>query len=471
MADQIIDPIDVLDKAVSSNDSNARLAASDLINKKIENDKEGHVNTNTQWAPLIFSLLGRDYKGALTAWNGGLTRSVDAYGPDNTRYIQEYNARGRTGRVFDGNGNELKPDQIKKIDELGGLISKEDVTASATGGFLSERTGVQAAADAVRAPALAAYQKAQAIGLSSAGIANLYNEQANIAKRAKWMDAVAQLDPEKRADLFRYVSQQNQASQGTTTATGKTTSSTAGTTTGKTVGQGAEVGGGLGAKGAVPPEKAGGAGGAGKMGIAPNINANVSGSEGASTGTQASATSTGRTEGGTSANSAVQQQLNFQSQVNALLQNAIKDPQEFSDLQRFVSLQDQIRLAQEKRGVESLAPGASPVPDLDPGLSGRQNAAIASYQGIKNEALLSAWNHFLASKVHSSRGKAVDLSEASSEFMSTNVARGITNRYDQFMNSVRTGQKYEPQKGDIMADNSNKPKIWTGEKWELLNGK
>ena len=470
MADQIIDPIDVLDKAVSSNSPDARLQATNLINKKIENDKEGHVNTNTQWAPLIFSLLGRDYKGALTAWNGGLTRSVDAYGPDNTRYIQEYNARGRTGRVFDANGNELKPDQIKKIDEIGGLISKEDITASATGAFQSERSGVQTAAEAARAPALAAYKKAQEIGLSSAGIANLYSEQAKIAQRSKWMDAVAKLPAEQRVKLFQFVSQQNQASQGTSTETGKTTSQTAGTTTGKTQGLGAEFGAGLGTKGAIPPE-GGGAGAGGKVGVAPNISGGVSGSEGASAGTQASATATGRTSAGATAGTTVQQQQTFQSAVNSILQNAITTPQEFSDLQRFVSLQDQIRSAQEKRGVENLAPGAAAVPDLDPALSGRQNAAVASYQGMKNEAMLSAWNHFLASKVHSSRGKPVDLSEASNEFMSTSVARGIANRYDQAMNTIRTGQEYKPQKGDIMADNSNKPKIWTGDKWEYLNGK
>lgn len=468
MADQIIDPINVLDTAMSTDSPDARLAASDLINKKIENDKEGHVNTNTQWAPLIFSLLGRDYKGALTAWNGGLTRSVDAYGPDNTRYIQEYNARGRTGRVFDANGNELKPDQVKKIDELGGLISKEDITASATGEFQSSRQGVLSAAEAARAPALAAYKKAQEVGLSSAGIANLYNEQAKIAQKAGWMDAVAKLPAEQRAKLFQYVSQQNQASQGTTTEAGKTTSQTAGTSTGKTQNQGADVSGGLGAKGVVPPE---GSGTGGKTGVAPNISGGVSGSEGSSSGTQASATGTGRTSAGTSANTSLQQQQTFQSAVNSILQNAIKTPQEFSDLQRFVSLQDQIRSAQEKRGVENLAPGASAVPDLDPALSGRQNTAVASYQGMKNEALLSAWNHFLAGKVHSARGKPVDLSEASNEFMSTSVARGINNRYDQAMNTIRTGQEYKPQKGDIMADNKNKPKIWTGENWEYLNGK
>lgn len=470
MADQIVDPIDVLDKAVSSPNPETRAQAADLINKKIENDKEGHINTNTQWAPLIFSLLGRDYKGALNAWNGGLTRSVDAYGPDNTRYIQEYNSRGRTGRVFDANGNELKPGMIKLIDEAGGLISKEDITAASTGGFLSERTGVQTAAEAARAPALEAYKKAQAISLSSAGIANLYNEQSKIAQRATWMDAVGKLSPENRAKLFQIVSQQNQESKGTSTETGKTTSTTAAEQKGKSQTQGANLGADVGIKGAVPPEGTGG-GGAGKTGIAPGLNAGVSGGETSFANVQGSSTAGARSQAGATAGTATQQQLNFQSQVNAILQNAIKDQQGFSDLQRYISLQDQIRSAQEKRGVENLAPGAAPVADIDPALSGRQNAAVASYQGMKNEALLSAWNHFLAGKVHSSRGKPVDLAEASNEFMSTNVARGIVNRYDQATNTIRSGKAYEPQKGDIIVDNKNKPKIWTGDKWESLNGK
>jgi hypothetical protein len=472
MADQVVDPIDILDKAVSSSNPETRSQAAELINKKIENDKEGHINTNTQWAPLIFSLLGRDYKGALNAWNGGLTRSVDAYGPDNTRYIQEYNSRGRTGRVFDGNGNELKPSMIKLIDEAGGLISKEDITASSTGGFMSERAGVQTAAEAARAPALEAYKKAQQISLSSAGISNLYNEQAKIAQRSPWMDAVSKLAPEDRAKLFQFVSQQNQASQGTSTETGRTTSTTAGEQKGKSQTQGANLGADIGIRGAVPPEGGvGGAGGAGRVGVAPGLSTGVTGGESSFGNTQASSTSGSRSQAGATAGTSVLQQQTFQSQVNSILQNAIKDAQGFSDLQRFVSLQDQIRSAQEKRGVENLAPGATPVADLDPALSGRQNAAVSSYQGMKNEALLSAWNHFLAGKVHSSRGKPVDLAEASNEFMSTNVARGIVNRYDQATNTIRTGKAYEPQKGDIIVDNRNKPKIWSGERWESLNGK
>jgi len=468
MADQIIDPIQVLDKAVSSPDPDTRSQAIELVNKKIENDKEGHVNTNTQWAPLIFSLLGRDYKGALNAWNGGMTRQVDAYGPDNTRYIQEYNARGRTGRVFDPNGNELKPEHIAEIDKNGGLISKEDITASATGAFQSNRQGVEKAAEATRSPALEAYQKAQAIGLSSAGIANLYNEQSKIAQRATWMDAVAKLKPEDRAKLFQIVSQQNQASQGTSTETGKTQSITAAEQKGVSKTTGANVGADLGLKGAVPPE---GGGGVGKVGVAPGISGGVSGGESSFANTQGSSTGGSRTQAGATAGTSVLQQQSFQSAVNGILQNAIQSPDQFSDLQRYVSLQEQINKAKEARGVEMVAPGASPVPDIDPALSGRQNAAVASYQGMKNEALLSAWNHFLAGKVHSSRGKPVDLAEASNEFLSSTIAKGINNRYDQAMNTIKTGKAYEPQKGDVIVDNRNKPKIWTGDKWESLNGK
>jgi hypothetical protein len=469
MADEIIDPIQALDKAISSPDADSRAQAIQLINKKIENDKEGHVNTNTQWAPLIFSLLGRDYKGALNAWNGGLTRQVDAYGPDNTRYIQEYNARGRTGRVFDANGNEIKPEHIAELDKNGGLISKEDITAASTGSFISNRQGVQSSAEAARAPALEAYKKAQQIGLSSAGIANLYNEQSKIAQRAGWMDAIAKLSADQRSKLFQIVSQQNQASQGTSTETGKTQSITAGEQKGTSKTQGANVGADIGLKGAVPPGETGGAGG--KVGVAPGISGGVSGGEASFGNIQTSSTGGSRTQAGATAGTSQLQQQNFQSAVNGILQGAITNAQEFSDLQRYVSLQDQIRKAQESRGVENLAPGASPVPDVDPALSGRQNAAVSAYQGMKNEALLSAWNHFLSGKVHSSRGKPVDLAEASNEFLSTNVARGINNRYDQAMNTIRSGKAYEPQKGDIIVDNRNKPRIWTGEKWEgLSNG-
>lgn len=468
---ELVDPIKQIDEGLS--DPKGRMQAAQIIQKKIENDTTGNMNTNTQWAPFVASLLSRDYQGALNAWNGGLTRQVDAYGPDNTRYIKEYNARGATGRLFTINGEQLTPEQVAEIDKRGGLISKEDLTATNTGSFMSERSAVQDAAAALRKPALDAFQNAQRIALASAGIANLHKEMADLASKATWMDAVAKLNREERSKLFQIVSQQNQASQGSQTESGQTASQSASQakTAGKT--QGAQLGIDLGGRaGIAPPAGGPGAGGGvGNVGIAPSIGGQVSGGASTSATNQATGATGVRASAQATAGTSVQQQTTFQSAVNGILQGAIQDAQGFSDLQRYVGLYDQIRKAEEKRGVSDLAPGAQALPEIDPALSGRQNAALASYQGIQNEALLSAWNHYMAKEINAKRGAATNMHAAANDFLASPVARGIMNRFDQIKKTVKTGQAYVPEKGDIVTDNQNRPRIWSGSKWEPLDVK
>ena len=114
-----------------------------------------------------------------------------------------------------------------------------------------------------------------------------------------------------------------------------------------------------------------------------------------------------------------------------------------------------------------MAPGAQGIAPVDPALSGSRNAQIEDFHGIKNEALLSAWNHYYADQINANRGKTPNLAKLAEDFQGTDVAKGINNYYDRKIQEVK-GQKYVPSNGDIIVDKANRPLIWRNEKWEKL---
>jgi hypothetical protein len=468
--DKKLDDVSVLDKAFREDNPEMRVQASNMINKKITDDTQGHINTQTQWGPLVASILSRDYAGAAKAWNGGATEQVEAYGPDNSRYVKEYNQRGPTGRVFDPNGNELKPENIAELDKQGGLISKKDLTAYQTGGFQEALQGVTTSQAALRGPALKALSDAQVAGVESAGMANLYEERRKLARNSPWMNEISNLEPEKRAQLFEVTSKQINAQQGAQNRTGTSTSATQGTTAGKQ--QGTDISGKIGVGmepgGVAPPT--GGASGVRPPsgGFLPNLNVGggVGGSSGSYVGSQTSNTQ-GTTSGAeTSASTGAQEQLNLRSRVEGIL-NRKMDDKEFQDYQRYMQLTGQIDQANANRQVQKLAPGATPIAPQDPALSGQKNSQIEDLHGVRNESLLSAWTHYLSDKVNAARGKPVDMIKLADEFQNTPVAKGINKKYDMYIGEVK-GIKYTPKNGDVIVDNRNRPLVWKDGDWEVM---
>lgn len=448
----------VLD-AIQGGTPEANIKAATLINKKIEDDKQGHINTQTQWAPFLINLVTGNLGSAYNSWNGGPTRQVEAYGPGGDKYIKEYNSRGHTGRVFDANGNELNADKIKTLDQQG-LISREDITAQSTGAFQAGVSNATALASAERNPVLLAYQKAQGAALSSAGMANMHQERALLAKDAKWMDTVQQLDAKKRAELFKVISSQTQASQGKTTESGTTQGASAGgqggTSKGTTAGMGAQVG----ATGIGQGQGAGMAG--------PGISGNIGGTGGSFANMQTMGSAGATSGAGTSQSTGNQQQANFRSQIEGILQSKLGD-KEFADMQRYVQLTNNINAAAAKRSTEEYVPGVVPVAQQDYLLSGRRNSALADVQGMQNEAMTAAWNKFLAQKIHQAGGQVPNVALISDEFLQTPVAQGIRNRFGAYMDEIKTGKKHEPQEGAIYVDNQNNPVIIRNGKQEKLN--
>lgn len=462
-----LNEVSVLDKAFVSNDPADRNEAANLINQKITNDKEGHVNTQTQWGSLITSLLSRDYKGAHAAWNGGPTEAVEAVGPDNNRYLKEYNARGVTGRVFDANGRELNPKTISELDAKGGLISNKDINAMQTGGWKSTLENVTKSQEALRKPALEALAGAQSAAVESAGLANLFEERRKLARNSPWMDEIAKLPPEERAKLFEAASRQTQTNRGQQTGTSTSTSATQGTSAGQQ--QGSSLGGefGVGAKGGAvqPPAGAQGTGIKPPMGGFPSLNlgASAGGTSGSFSGAQTSNTQSSGATANTSTSAGDQAQMDVRSQIEGTLNRKMND-KEFADYQRFLQLTGQINETLSNRKVQKLAPGAQAIAPIDPALSGRRNAQIEDLHAIKNESLLAAWNHYYADAINANRGETPNLAKLADQFQQSTVAKGISKKYDMYINEVK-GIKYEPREGDIIVDNRNRPIIWKNGDW------
>ena len=469
--DPDLTPIRVLADAFKADAAeDQRLAAVDLARNKVANDKiMSDRNTETQWAPLIFSILGRNYEGALEAWNGGRVRDVEAFGPDNKLYIQRRNSRGSTGELFDSEGNKLSPEQMRDIEKRGWIVSKDDMTAAQGGEFQAVRQGTLGMRKAPFEQVTAAYKRASEQAVSSSGIANQWDELAKIAARSRnsetkrsWLDVYNKLPPEERAKLSAIASIQMQSAQGSTreagTAAGTNVQQQQGATQqkGATFDTGVTGNVGAGGRGTQPR---------GGAGIAPTMGTGVSEGRGASTGVQAGVSGSATTGAGTSASSGVQQQANFRTQVESILQGKMSDT-EFTDFQRFLQLNNALNEIQANRKPEDLAPGAERLGEIDPLLSGQKNVAITAFKGMKNEALLAEWTHFIADKTNSSQGKNPDLAKWAKEFQESDIAKAIRYRYDSNINEVRDAKPHKPKDGDISVNNRNQIIVYRNGEWE-----
>lgn len=462
--DPDLTPIRILSDAFKADAAeDQRLAGIDLVNKKAEEDKLGDATTATQWAPLIFSVLGRNYEGALNAWNGGRKTYSDAFGPDGARYKQERNDRGATGAVFDAEGNKLDAKQLKEINDKGWIVSKEDMTAAGLGTFRATNEGVLGMRKAPYEQVVKAYNKASEQAVASSGIANQWDELQKIAARSRnaktgvsWLDIYSKLSPEERAKLSAAANIQIQSATGATRESGTSAGASAGNQATISQTKGAEVGGG--AAGKAPPAGAGGA-------VVPNVTGGISGSNSSSASGQVGATTGATTGAGTSASSGVQQQAQFRDIVKSIVQGKLEDS-EVADFQRFIQLNDSLNAIQAQRGGETLAPGSENLGQIDPLLSGQKNTAITAYKGMQNEALLSEWNHFLADKMNSSRGRMPSQAELAKEFEDSETYKAIKYRFGANIEQVRSGKAHEPKEGDVSVNNRNQLIVYSNGKWK-----
>jgi hypothetical protein len=474
MADEkIIDPdlapIRVLADAFRQDAAeDQRLAAAKILQDKAKEDtKFGNKATETQTIPLIFSLLSRNYEGALDALNGGRIKYSDAIGPDGKVYKQERNSRGTTGNYYDYNsGDKVTPEQLSQIQKNGWLVSKEDMSASQVG---VGRGAFEGAASLRKAPydaVLKAYQNSQAQATASSGIANQYDELYKIAERSKdqktktsWLDTWNKLPANERARLAAAATVQTQSNQGATKESSSNLGASAGNQQNLNVSKGAEFGTGISGKGAVPP------GGTAPVGINPSMTGGVSATNSAGTAAQAGTTGSNTTGAATSASSGVNQQAGFRNIVEGIFNQKMND-QQVSDFQRFLQLTTTLENVQKERKPETLAPGAENVGEIDPLLSGMKNTAVTAAKGMRNEALAAEWSHFQADKMNSSDGRTPNLDKWREEFLDSEKYKAINNRFTFLIDRAK-GENRTPQVGDTWVDNRNKIIVYKGDgKWE-----
>jgi hypothetical protein len=445
-----------------------RLAGAKILQDKAKEDtKFGNKATETQTIPLIFSILSRNYEGALDALNGGRIKYSDAIGPNGQVYKQERNSRGTTGNYYDYvSGEKLSPEQLKDVQKNGWLVSKEDMTASQVG---TGRGAFEGAATLRKAPydaVLKAYQNSQAQATASSGIANQYDELFKIAERSKdpktktsWLDTWNKLPANERAKLAAAATIQTQSNQGATKESSANLGASAGNQQNLNVSKGAEFGTGISGKGAVPP------GGTAPVGINPSMTGGVNQTNSAGTAAQAGVTGSNTTGAATSASSGVNQQAQFRNIVESIFNQKMND-QQVSDMQRFLQLNTSLETLQKERKPETLAPGAQNVGEVDPLLSGMKNIAITAAKGMRNEALASEWAHFQADKMNSADGRTPNLDKWREEFLDSDKYKAINNRFGFLIDRAK-GENRTPQVGDVWVDNRNKLIVYKGDgKWE-----
>lgn len=460
--------INVISRAIDPNASSKdRLDALPVINKKIENDKEGHIGTHTDWLHLGMAFLGGNGNEMLKAWNGGPTYYEAAHHPSLGKFIRQRNQRGETGRVFTAQGEELTPAEIKDLNDSGGLISKSDQGALQTGTYRAAAAIKEKMSTALAAPVAEAYAKSYAVGKQGTVLRDDIGQLNSIAQSEHMrpvFNAISKLDPKDRQKLFGFVSAQTGKTSGTTSETeeGKTANANIAKNAQNTVGGDL----GVGSRSGVSPI---GGGIMPRIGISGGTSAGVQTMGGA---TERAGVSTGQTSG---ASSSVQ--TNVMSEINKYVQGSITDPKQFNDLQRFVQLNNMIGESQAKmqQDVMGFAPGTRQLAPVEAMMNSTRDIQKYANDSLRNNALNVSWNSFLANEIH---GNLKTISQETidtlqKKFESTKTYKAIQRSFD-LNNDVIDGKKVQHQEGMIYVDKNNRlrRKVSADEgDWEPVNGK
>jgi len=446
--------LSTLDRVINGKgDENDRKAVTEIVAKKNAADQEGHLNTHTQWGPLVAALLMRQYDKAMTLYNGGETRFEEGRTADNQRIFKQYNQRGFTGVYANPDGTPVDPKVAKELEDKG-VITASDQRALQTAAFQNVRADAVARATGLREPVIRAMDNAYKTSNVMSQYNNLLAERDRIKSPA--LDILSKLSPAQRADLFGFKSGLKTENKGTTT--GQTESKSGSFTGTQTENKNANVDltggmrGGQGAGGAAVPPKVGGGVGFG-----------------ASTGATNQSTASGNVgaENTATASAGQQQQEDIMSKIQRYTQNAIKTPEEFQAVQRWIQLTQKIQEVHSSIPPEMMAPGSRAVPTEALGITGGKEATINSLEAQRNNALASAWSAFVAKKVRENKFEGEQ--SVKEEFMNTKTYQGIDYKYDSVINAVRNGKPHQPKTGDIDVGPNNRPRIFKDGQWEPLN--
>ena len=456
-----------------------KLEAASHIEEKNKLDKDGHINTQTQWGGVIASLLNHDAMGAWKYYNGGPTRLEDAYSPIYGHAYKEFNAVGTTGKLYNRDGTPVDPAILAKIEKSGGYFqSKSDQSALNDARYLGASELVKKAMTGLPSVLMDQTELATKMAGSMSEIVSGANKLKQLVVKPgnDFLNSIAQLPFNARQELLSatnlYVGFNKGASAGQ--AAGANNSATGQQTNANSLG--GSVGGAFGGGGAVPavPPSAGNPAGSpaipGGKGIGVDINGNLSSS--ASNANTSSANTTANAARTQSESQQTQQAL--QDTINGFLGGKAINADQFYDLQTYLNLTSKIDQTHDYLKANNLmAPGSTMLSSPDPRLSGTQNAYILANEASKNASLASAYANYKAHLANITNGMLPEPSEIAAGFLDSKTFEAINNHYSENINNLKNGVKEQKKHkvGDIGFDPmSNKPIILNNQgKWVYYN--
>ena len=455
-----IENIVVIGRAIAPNSTpEDRVEMANVVNKKVTNDTQGHLNTQTQWLPMIGALLGGNLKEAYNYYNGGSTRTEAAFDPTLGQFQREYNQRGPTGRIFTQNGEELDAKTIKRLDESGGLISNTDRNAFSTGAYAAATENQKAMMTGLAKPVADQYQRSVTVAQQGSALRNLLEDRRRLIadqNNIPVLTAISKLSPQQRQALFGFVTSQ----------TGKTS----GTAQELKTGESASVLRGQNVQGTVSGRLGGGEAGGAPSGLPSIAGVSASRSAGAMNQVQ-TAGSTGELAGMTTGKSESVQQ-NVMSEINRITQGAISKPEQFFALQRILQNTQQIEAARASMRPEDMAPGVRQLSSVDPLLNNPMDVVAHDIDFQRNNSLNVAWNAYLAKKMHENI-RNIDpqsIDKLREDFTRTQTFKAIERTYDSEIERSR-GKKVEREEGQIYVDRQNRLRRWVNGDWEPVNAR
>ena len=399
------------------------IAASNGIQKQANATPYVHENEQMQLPGMIASALKGDLMGVWKYYNGGPVQYEQARGADGKVYLKGYNANGFNGRIVRNEDNkELSQDEINGLNQKGGILSGRDAVILKGSNYDNLNVIQKAVRDGALTQSQAAYANSLAAAKSSTAIHNLAQQIINEThgiKNPQTLDAIANLSPDKRAQLFKFVQDFQTAGQSKGQTTGTGVSANAGNNQANSLSVNGIISGNV--PGSVAPIADGGTGIGGKVGAGVNNTAQNNFGTNAS---QQAGTTQSQQQGN-------QAQATIASQIMALTGGAMT-PEDFQRFMRLQQLNEQLRAANAKVPQDAFAPGYTPAPEVDVTLAGRDNILKAMSQHQKNAALNAAF----ADKVNRDwqemgrTGQVKDGVTIANEFADSDLAKGIDNTYD-----------------------------------------
>lgn len=410
------------------------LAASNGIQKQANATPYIHENEQIQLPGMIASALKGDLMGLWKYYNGGPVQYEQARGADGKYYQKAYNANGFNGRIKDADGKELSKDEIQAINDKGGILSGRD--ALILKGANYDNLGViqKAVRDGALTQTQGAYGNALASARANTSIHNLAQQIINEThgiKNPQTLDAVANLSPDKRALLFKFVQDYQTAGQSKGQTTGTGISANAGNNQANSQSVNGSLNGNV--PGSVAPTANNATGLGGNVGVGVNNTAQNNFGTNAS---QQSGTTQSQQQGN-------QAQATIASQIMALTGGAMT-PEDFQHFVRLQKLNEQLKAANSSVPPDTYAPGYTPAADVDVTLAGRDNILKSMAQHQKNAAL----NFAFADKINRDwqemgrTGQIKDGVTMANEFANSDLAKGIENTFDlKYIEDKRAADK------------------------------